>query len=210
MIETVHNFYRKVSFKILLFFQRNVVIPSYEFKRAEIYRYIKQYNLKVLVETGTFQGDTVAYFKDKIPYVFSIELSEELASKAASRFHTFPNVRIIQGDSGEILDSLIKEIRQPTIFWLDGHYSSEFYIGDEYFITAKGTLNTPIIAEVTTILKDPITHAILIDDARLYVGKSDYPSIKQLRKLIEKINNKYSLTISNDIIYILPNAKASA
>ena len=210
MIDYINSFYKKVKFRLLLIFQKDMIIPDYEFKRAEISKYIKEYNLKVLVETGTFQGDTVEYFKDMIPQIFSIELSDDFAANAKKRFSSSANVTIIQGDSGDILNHLVKEINQPTIFWLDGHYSSEFYIGDKYFITAKGKLNTPIISELTAILKSDLSHVILIDDARLFVGRDDYPSVKQMRKFIRRTNNNYSLNISDDIIYILPNATASA
>ena len=210
MINQIYRFCKKTKFKLLLLFQKDIKIPSYEFKRGEIDKYIKKFNLKVLVETGTFQGDTVEYFKDKLPQIFSIELSADFAENAKKRFSSSPNVTIIEGDSGEILNHLVIEINQPTIFWLDGHYSSEFYIGDKYFITAKGKLNTPIISELTAILETDFSHVILIDDARLFVGRDDYPSIKQIRKFIQRTNNNYSLHIKDDIIYILPNASASA
>ena len=45
---------------------------------------------------------------------------------------------------------------------------------------------------------------ILIDDARLFNGKNDYPTIKQLKQKVNKINNALHLFVKNDIIHIIP------
>jgi hypothetical protein len=194
--------YAKIKFKLLSYLKKRVHIPTYEFKRSEIERYRKIYDPKVLVETGTFMGDTVEHLKRTFTFVYSIELSEEFAVKAKKKFEDDKNVKIIQGDSGIVLRELVLEIDQPTLFWLDGHYSSEFYFEDQYFKTAKGEKNTPILNELSNILANRHNHIILIDDARLFIGKDDYPSISELQKLVK--NTKYELTLKNDIIYILP------
>src|ERR1035437_1901718 len=154
------------------------VILSYDEKRSILLSYKKKYGLEYFVETGTFFGDTVEFFRNKFKKVYSIELSEELALKCSKRFENISNVKIIQGDSGEILNDIIKEISYPILFWLDGHYSSEFYVGDEYIVTAKSNLNTPVEEELRTILASRKDHIILIDDARLFNGTNDYPTIK--------------------------------
>ena len=69
------------------------------------------------------------------------------ANKAIKRFADDKNVRILQGDSGKELPSLIDGVEEPVLFWLDGHYSSEFFVKDEYIRTAKGEKNTPIEKE---------------------------------------------------------------
>jgi glycosyltransferase involved in cell wall biosynthesis len=194
----------KINNRILSFFNKKQV-PSYKFKRGEINKCRLKYKLELLIETGTFLGDTVDHFKNEFKKIISIELSETLACKARLKFQSFANVRIITGDSGRVLADLISEIHQPALFWLDGHYSSEFFVGNEYIKTAKGQLNTPIMEELKIILRADSSHVILIDDARLFTGKEDYPTITQLRGLLTHFNTKYSLTVKNDIIYIFPN-----
>ncbi len=196
------NIFIRIINKLSRLLTKPAFIPSYEFKRAEIDHYRQNYNLNVLVETGTFLGDTVEYFKDKFDSVYSIELSKEFANKAKIKFAKDQNVKIVQGDSGLILADLVNEINQPALFWLDGHYSSEFYFGDQYFITAKGEKNTPILNELKNIFSNSHQHIILIDDARLFIGKDDYPTISELQNLIK--TTPYTLTTKNDIIYILP------
>jgi hypothetical protein len=178
--------------------------PSYDFKRAQIKKCKDQFGVDVLVETGTFIGDTVEHFKTIFKKVYSIELAEELAAKAKRRFESDRNVTIIQGDSSEVLDKLIDQINEPILFWLDGHYSSEFYLGDEYIKTGRGKKDTPVEEELKLIFRNKLNHVILIDDARLFQGINDYPSIPELKKLVKSFKRNYSVKVDNDIIYILP------
>ena len=202
------SIYKKIKYKLKSLLTKKIIIPSYEFKRAEIDIYRKFYDLKVLVETGTFMGDTVDYFRDKFEHVYSVELSIELAEKSIKRFQSNSNVQIIHGDSGFVLKGLIEQINQPILFWLDGHYSSEFFVGEEFIRTAKGKTNTPIIDELEIILKHRLKHVILIDDARLFVGEHDYPTINKLKEMIQEFNKNYTLSTKNDIIYILPSGES--
>ena len=107
-------------------------------------------------------------------------------------------------DSGKILQSLVQKINRPSLYWLDGHYSSEFFIGDEYFVTAKGEKDTPVLSELQTLLADKHSHVILIDDARLFTGQNDYPSVAELKKIVSRASHPYSFSIAKDIIQIIP------
>lgn len=180
------------------------VIPSYEEKRNVIEKYRIRYQLKNFVETGTFLGDTTNFFKEKFDCLYTIELSVELALRAENKFKDDKNISVIQGDSGEILSTIVPTLKGETLFWLDGHYSSEFFHEGEYIITAKGTKNTPIEFELETILSSPIKHVILIDDARLFIGENDYPTIEAIRKKVESRSDNYSINIETDIITITP------
>ncbi len=194
------KFFRK---KIGFFFTHR--IPSYDEKRAVIDSYRLRFGCTILVETGTFLGDTVAHFKDKVDKVYSIELSQELAERAAKRFANDRHISILQGDSSEVLSGILPQLNSPTLFWLDGHYSSEFFIGEEYFVTAKGETNTPIEKELTILLSIPKQiFAILIDDARLFTGRNDYPTLKKIKKMVAQSTTQYTVFKKNDIIHILP------
>ena len=176
--------------------------PSYEFKRGEIDRIRLQYGTNIFVETGTFFGDTVNYFKSFFNKVYSIELSPDLAAKAKRRFESEKNIQIIEGDSGKILSALVKEIQEPVLFWLDGHYSSEFFVGEEFIKTGRGEKDTPVFEELAAILSSSVNHITLIDDARLFTGANDYPTIDQIRQLVQKLKPGHSVKVENDIIYI--------
>ncbi|HVM87566.1 MAG TPA: hypothetical protein VMT76_05225 [Puia sp.] len=197
--------YYKIKSKLKNYFSKPVIPPGYETKRSILNGYRVKYQLKTLVETGTFMGETVEYFKNIFDHVISIELSENLAKQAKEKFRHDSNVEIIQGDSGEVLKELIKKVNTPVLFWLDGHYSSEFFVGDVLIKTAKGKTDTPVKDELEAILSSSVYHVILIDDARGFTGLNDYPSVYQIKKIIKKSGKKYTLSVENDIIRILPN-----
>ena len=179
-------------------------VPSYEEKRAILSDYASAYNLVRLVETGTFLGDTVEYFRHSFQQVYSIELSEELAANAKERFKEAANVKIIQGNSGEVLKDLIKEIGAPTLYWLDGHYSSEFFMGEKFIKTARADKDTPVESELQTLLNDVHQHVILIDDARFFNGKADYPRYSTICEMVKKSPFLFSVSRKRDIIRIVP------
>jgi hypothetical protein len=169
--------------------------PPHAIKRQVIEAYRQQYQLKVLIETGTFMGDMVAACKEKFDKVYSIELSEKLYHKAVKRFAKDSNVQILCGDSAVKLPEILTTLSQPCLFWLDGHYSGG--------ITAKGNVECPVIDELHAIYKHRSDHVILIDDARLFNGTHDYPTIAEIEKLIAGYNLQCTITVENDSIRII-------
>ena len=183
-----------------------LTIPDYAVKRKTIIDLSKQYQCtEVFIETGTYMGDTVEYLKNDFKRLFSIELNEDLAAKAAKRFSNESKIKIVQGDSATQLASILSSINSPVSFWLDGHYSSEFQLGNEYIVTGKGEKDTPIMEELLQIAQNPgKNHVILIDDARLFNGNDDYPTKHQVREFVKLKMPGHKLSIKNDIIRILP------
>ena len=181
-------------------------IPGYETKRKTIIDLAKKYNCTdVFIETGTYMGDTVDYVKNEFAELFSIELSGELAEKARKRFQNNSKINIIQGDSTTKLPEILSAINSNCTFWLDGHYSSEFQLGDSYIVTGKGDKETPIAEELLHIASKPFQkHLILIDDARLFNGKNDYPQKNMLKEFVKNHFPNHLFQIKKDIIRILP------
>jgi hypothetical protein len=158
--------------------------------------YRKRYGLTQFVETGTHLGDTLAYIAQRVVHATSIELDEAYYRAAKQRFVRYPNITLLQGDSAKLLPELVRQLRTPALFWLDGHYSG----GD----TAKGELDTPVSAELEAILDSPVKgHVILIDDARCFDGTHDYPHLDQLLKTVRR-KNVYHVEVSTDIIRLTP------
>jgi len=183
-----------------------LVIPSYEVKRNTIITIAKKYNaLNVFLETGTYMGDTVEYLKNNFSKLISIELNEDLAVKAKKRFAAENKIQIVQGDSAKELSAILAPISMPVVFWLDGHYSSEFWAGGVYIVTAKGDKETPILEELGHIARHPVkNHIILIDDARLFKGEHDYPHMNELNGFVKSNFPNHKLHVAKDIIRILP------
>ncbi len=172
------------------------VPPPHALKQDVIKNFQRTYGVKILIETGTFRGEMVYAQRKNFEKIISIELSPELFQIAKKRFKNYKHIEIICGDSGILLEGIISNLNTPAIFWLDGHYSG--------FETAKGDLETPIIRELQLILGSKINHIILVDDARMFVGKNDYPTIQKLKDFVFSRKNNYLFNVEDDIIRISP------
>jgi hypothetical protein len=192
--------------QLVRFYQEKFVIQNYLKKREIIREYKKHFDLKLFVETGTFLGDTIDVLLSDFQTLYSIELQDNLARKAVNRFKGIEKVKILHGDSADILPIIMPELTKPTLFWLDGHYSSSFYVGNEFIETAKGEKETPIMEELSSILKDGLKgNVILIDDVCIFNGLGDYPTIQRLVKLLlDKGISRRQISIKKDIIRIVP------
>lgn len=195
---TIQSEIKKVLGRILnvFSFKKEFISPSYEYKRAEILRYAKKSNLRVFVETGTYKGETPAMLINDFDELHTIELSDELYKMVTEKF-AGTKVQTHHGNSAKVLPAIIKDINEPILFWLDGHYSNAPFC-------AKGDLETPIIQELSGIFNDKnLPHVILIDDARCFGTEKDYPSIKQFKKMIFSHRPKANIEIFEDIIRIV-------
>lgn len=172
----------------------NSVPVPHAAKQGVIREYANQFNIQCFVESGTFLGIMMNSMKDQFKKLYSIELSEILYKNAVNRFKNDKHINIVFGDSGTMLPQVIKDINEPVLFWLDGHYSGD--------ITAKGVLETPIIKELKTVLEHHVkNHIILVDDARLFNGTRDYPTLKEVQDFLSTYGT-FSFEIKEDILVI--------
>lgn len=151
------------------------------------------------METGTYQGDMVEACKCHFFKIVSIELDDRLHARACSRFRDDGNVVLLQGDSGRVLRKFLKGHTEPALYWLDAHYSD----GE----TARGSLDSPVVAEVESILElGTPEDVILIDDARLFgdsaSGYSGYPSIPRLQEMVRFQRPTWHVYVKDDVIRI--------
>lgn len=164
-------------------------------------------NATAFVETGTYLGETSAVAAAIFQEVHTIELSVELAQKAMQRFCADDRIHVYQGDSAEVLDTVIPRLANRSVFWLDGHYSEG--------ITAKGKSNTPILDEIKSLARHGATdHVLLIDDISLFRGPQDtadappslhgYPSLLALCSAIMTVNPEYKFAVVGDVAIALP------
>jgi hypothetical protein len=170
--------------------------PPHIVKQRTLRTVADRFGLNVLVETGTYYGDMVEAMKRRFRQIYSIELSQELWQRAAKRFRRDAHVRIIHGDSGVELARVLSELRQPALFFLDGHYTHRK--------TARGAKDTPIYEELAHIFGHDRKHAIVIDDARCFGGDPAYPSMEELRAFVRARWPSATIEVEDDSIRILP------
>ena len=164
-------------------------------KRRTVKEYATKYGPKVFIESGTYYGEMIDFVlrKNLFEEIWSIELSKSLWEKALKKYKDHDHVRVLIGNSGEFIPSLIQSIKRPILFWLDGHWS-----GGK---SAKGDKDTPIREELIAIVSHHVdNHVILIDDARFFVGENGYPTIDEVKKIV---GSKYkNIVVKDDIIRI--------
>jgi hypothetical protein len=168
--------------------------PPHEVKLAAILYLADRICAKVLVETGSYLGDTVRALRGRFDLIASIEIAPALAKPLQDEFATDPSVRIIVGDSGRALVQLLSELNEPTVFWLDAHCSGGPTMGSGY---------VPIYAELDAIQQlAHDQHALLIDDARDFTGEDGYPTADALVARLEAAG--YRVFIANNMFHALP------
>jgi len=163
-------------------------------KQKVVVECIKKYSPEVFIETGTYKGKMVYAVMPYIKRIYSIELDSTHYQNARRRFAGYPDIQILQGQSGEILPQVLKNIDKPCLFWLDAHYSGGS--------TAKADLETPIMQEMECILNHPLVskHIVLIDDTRCFTGENDYPTLHALEEFIKRACPDWIFNVENDII----------
>jgi hypothetical protein len=168
-----------------------------EVKQSTVKHYGERFHVTAFIETGTYEGDMVDAVKDSFRRIYSVELDSALFERAKSRFSFDDHITILRGDSGEVLPQLLGDLRVPTLFWLDAHYSRG--------ITARGELETPIMKELESILHHDISgHVILIDDVRCFTGEHDYPTVEGVRQFVLSRRPELNFSVADDIIRIHP------
>ncbi len=192
-----HTFLRKVKkyfqLKSLSGWKNNgYPIPPPHIIKVYLLKFLaKKKKLKYFVETGTFRGDMIDEMKFVFKKIYSIELFKPLYVKAKNNFKKYNHINILNGDSSKILPTIISKLNEPTLFWLDAHFSGSG--------TAQASIDTPIEKELEIITKILTPHAIVIDDARLFTGENDYPKLKRLENKYQK---KYIIRVIHDMILL--------
>lgn len=167
--------------------------PPHVIKQQVILEYAQLNDIDTLVETGTFKGQMIEAQKNHFKKIFSIELDEAWHAKATEKFKKDDNVELILGDSAKVLKNVFENRSNNIVFWLDGHYSGPG--------TALGEKQCPVLEELDRIFDNSQDHVILIDDARLFNGSNDYPTIEELKQFIAS-KSKNEIEVKNDIIRI--------
>jgi predicted O-methyltransferase YrrM len=141
-------------------------------KRLLLRETAREHGLGVLVETGTYMGETAWALRRDFDRIETIELEPTLARLARIRFRRTRNVRVHEGDSATVLPQILATLDAPALLWLDAHPSTDR--------TARGGA-IPLRSEIAAIAAHPAAgHVVLIDDLQ-YIGQPGYPSRDELR-----------------------------
>ncbi len=166
-------------------------------KRQVLREHARTYGATILVETGTYLGDTIGSLRSDFAKLYSIEFDDRLFRAASRRFNGDVKTRLLHGDSGQRIHDVLAELDRPAVFWLDGHYSGTG--------TGFAGANTPIFAELEAIAVHRIKdHVMVIDDARLFGQDPGYPSIPDLERFVAAKFPAHRFEVREDLIRIVP------
>lgn len=176
--------------------RRATVPPPHAVKVRTVLEHAARFGTRVLVETGTFEGEMARRCAPAFDRVVTIELDPGYAARARRRLGRFANVEVVEGDSARRLPGVLEGIREPALFWLDGHWSG----GD----TARGEKETPLLEELAAIAAHGVAgHVILVDDARC-LGQGDYPGLEELAGRARRVPGIARVEVAEDIVRCTP------
>jgi hypothetical protein len=140
---------------------------------------------KCFIETGTLNGDTTFSLEPYFDKLYTIEFSEKYYSNTKNKYNG-NKINFILGDSSIVFESLLPNITDKCIFFLDGHWSG----GD----TGHSNKDCPLEEEITHINNLFTNDAIIIiDDFRLF----------GLNKLSGKLEEDWSQINKENLLHIL-------
>jgi len=127
--------------------------------------------LRVLVETGTYTGETCWTLRREFDRIETIEVQPELVRLARMRFARTPSVHVHEGDSADVLPSILASLDRPALIWLDAHPCTDRSARD---------VPVPLVAELRAIAESAVEgHVVLVDDMRL-MGRDGFPAVEEL------------------------------
>ena len=168
----------------------------------------ERYGIENFIETGTYLGDTSAWAAKVFKRVFTIEASKDLYSQALIKNGSNSNIQFNHGHTKQFLANLVPQLEQPSLFWLDAHWSGGVTYGSDD--------QCPLLEEIRLINTSSTIHFLLIDDARLFLypppppqNPLNWPSIDEVIRVIQAQDKDIYVCVFEDVIFAVPSyAKA--
>lgn len=166
--------------------------------------------LRIFVETGSFEGDTLASIVGLFDQVYSVESSEDYFHRCQKRFKSAPHVKLTHGHSPVFLQQLHDKIQgQSVLYWLDAHWCmAENTAGEES--------QCPLLDELKAIRQLNSDSIIMIDDARLFLctpcaphNITQWPEFQDILDQLRSLSATHRLMVLNDVIFFYPPFVAS-
>lgn len=180
---------------------------SFSLPKEIVLEFKEKGGFKNFIETGTYKGGSSFWAAHHFEKVYTIEIDPAISKATSSSADCQKNIQFYVGNSKDVLPELVKEIKFPSLFWLDGHWCNISNVGKD--------MECPLIDELKA-LKDFGDSVILIDDARAFLGPlapphddSHWPRIDEIFLLLKTQFPNNLVTIADDVIYCIPHALIS-
>lgn len=107
-------------------------------------KFIDESRVELLIETGTYKGDTTKFLATFNKPVITTELVEELYNEACIDIKEYTNIKALLGDSTTLLKPLLPTNGERVFFFLDSHGANDRSLDRELDLIAESNI-TPFI-----------------------------------------------------------------
>lgn len=171
--------------------------PPRLFKQLLVSRYAAIYDSATFIETGTFLGDMLYAQRRNFHRLISFEIDHALYLRAQQRFSRTSRVNLLHGDSTFLLPQVLPNLQEPCLFWLDAHAMGA--------AQRRKYPTPPILEELEAILSSDLQDCVvLVDDARLFVEQSPFPSLEKVKETVLHYRPHWQFEVRNDVIRTHP------
>lgn len=91
------------------------------FMEKEFLKLKDQFNIKTVIETGTYHGVTTKWLSENFNQIKTIEVNKTHYDKAKQFLNYIPNINMFLGESSLLLGEILKLSPNPLVF-LDAHW----------------------------------------------------------------------------------------
>jgi FkbM family methyltransferase len=159
-----------------------------------------KFNIKTLIETGTYQGQSTSWAAKHFENVISLDIRADYQAQGIENCKEFNNIQFLIGDTRHVLPPLVAALTEPAMFWLDAHSVKDMFGPFD---------DCPILEELDIINRSPHKHFVLIDDAHCF--KPPVPHDAKVWPEIDKLEEKaheggYLMWEAHDVIVIVPSS----
>jgi hypothetical protein len=128
---------------------------------STFFAYVRdEYNIRTVVETGTFKGNTTAFFGSCFDTVHTIEIAPIFYEESSAYLKSFANVHCHFGSSPDVLNEILPSMsNEPVLFYLDAHWYEDW----------------PLLNELAEISKTHKDNCIIVIDDFKVPGRKDIP-----------------------------------
>jgi hypothetical protein len=150
-------------------------------KHQLIKQYQKKYSSEAFVEVGSFHPNLLIPQYGKFKKMYAIGFAQGANNYSKERLKKFKNIQLLPGKDSKKLSSLVKQLRDSAVFW----------------INAKNLSDTTNLLGI--ICKGQFKTVILIDHADYFQGDK----IEELIKFVNKIKPSAIIDVNYNIISII-------
>jgi hypothetical protein len=136
--------------------------PAGHAKREHLLSLVRHRDLRVFVESGTYLGESVEFLRPHMDRIVTVEVEPKLHADADAKFAGDPAIDVRFGDALDLIPAIVRELDQPALIWLDGHFSGG--------VTGQGEFVEPAqaILEKFADAPPPAGSTVVIDDLRMF------------------------------------------